>query len=170
MHTPLFRFAICGRAETPVVAARFRPTHLVTFIDPGDPRRVPARPDTVAPQRHLILECRDTPAGFVGSPTSAIVHRLLEMTRLLQTGDRPLFQCEAGIARSPAAALVALSQHLGPERADTALARVLEAQPFAWPNPEIVRIAADFLNHPDLVRVLNAFKQTAIRTCPKEIF
>jgi predicted protein tyrosine phosphatase len=167
---PLFQFAICSRTEVPRVAAALRATHLVTFIDPGDLDRVPVRPESVEPVAHLVIECRDTRQEIAGGPTVNTVGRLLAFTEHLRDDSRPLFQCEAGISRSAAGALAAVSQHVGPGRASRALAWVLSAQPFAWPNRDLVRLASDLLGHPDLLRTLDQYRAAQCRLGLGEIF
>lgn len=56
-----------------------------------------------------------------------------------------LIHCEAGVSRSPAAALIIYACWLGPGQEQEAMERVLAQRPVAMPNPRMVELADKML-------------------------
>jgi len=95
---------------------------------------------------HLILaaEDLDEPDGKTPVPTAADVERIIEFGRRHADGNL-LIHCNAGVARSTAAALAIIADRLGPGREAEALAEMLRLRPCAVPNLLIVRYADELL-------------------------
>jgi predicted protein tyrosine phosphatase len=128
--------------EMPVHVRERGVGYLVSVVQPAFQ---PARPPEVAPERHLRLEIDDisTPVEGAVLPERPHVHRLIEFLRRWP-GDEPLLiHCYAGISRSPAAALVALS--LWQDELEAARA-LRAAAPHAIPNARLIALADEVLD------------------------
>jgi predicted protein tyrosine phosphatase len=144
-----FRFDICGRPQAERLLAAGAITHLVSFRDVGAaPLRSAA---AVADRIELEFDDASSPdsAMFGYRPPQPedmqlLVHWFQERQAALRTGT-VLFQCEQGISRSPAAAMIALCV-LGASR-ESASRSVLRKQPRAVPNPLMLALAQPWLGN-----------------------
>lgn len=148
MHVESLRFDISGRAHAERILARGAVTHLVSFRDVGaTPLRVPSIVDRI----ELEFDDASSPASaaFGYRPPEAedlrlLVHWLREREAALKAGA-VLFQCEQGLSRSPAAAIIALCVLGHP--AQDARKQVLHKQPRAVPNPLMLSLAGPLLGN-----------------------
>lgn len=130
---------ICSLAEMPGHVRALQPSHLVSLLSTAEQ---PPTPDGFEPERHHRVEVNDISepmAGYV-LPQDDHISGLIGFLDGWQ-GDTPLLiHCFAGISRSTAAALIALTlRHDG--REEEAALRLREAAPHAQPNRRIVELA-----------------------------
>lgn len=134
---------VCNIHEMPWRVATLRPSHLVSLV----PREEqPPTPRGITADRHLRLEIDDVAEPFPGYvlPDTNHVAALIDFLRGWSGNQPILFHCLAGISRSTAAALIALT--LNAEGSETEAARTLrEAAPHARPNWRIIALADDAL-------------------------
>lgn len=79
-------------------------------------------------------------------PRESDVQTLMELAQNLRSSKgKVLIHCEAGISRSPAAALILYACWLGPGREREAMRRVLSQRPVAIPNRRMVELADHLL-------------------------
>ena len=130
---------ICSLFEMPLHVRALRPRYLVSLVQP---EFQPPTPREVSPARHLRVAVDDVSEpgdGFV-APEQAHVRELIEFLRLWGGASPLLLHCFAGISRSTAAALVALS--LDADGRELEAAQILrEAAPHAHPNALLVSLA-----------------------------
>jgi predicted protein tyrosine phosphatase len=109
--------------------------HIISIGAPGDP--TPAGFELCA--NGLRLEFHDD-TGDIG-PQRWHVEQVIDFgQRIQQEGGRLLVHCEAGISRSSAAALTVFATWLGVGK-EQAVNKIYAAQPYAWPNSQLVRHA-----------------------------
>ena len=78
--------------------------------------------------------------------TEVDVRTLMELAQNLRSSKgKVLIHCEAGVSRSPAAALILYACWLGPGREGEAMRRVLTQRPLALPNRRMVELADHLL-------------------------
>ena len=78
--------------------------------------------------------------------TELDVRTLMELAQNLRSSKgKVLIHCEAGVSRSPAAALILYACWLGPGREGEAMRRVLTQRPLALPNRRMVELADHLL-------------------------
>jgi len=130
---------------------------VVSILDPGSPEPVELR----AVDRRFLCTLRfhDVVEDIepLISPQASHIEKLLEFGCSLDGGAnrRLLIHCFAGLCRSTAAALILIAQsdpHGSPE---SAVARLLEIIPHAWPNARMVQLGDERLQlDGELVRAL----------------
>jgi predicted protein tyrosine phosphatase len=127
-------------ADVPMVVEAFRPSHMVTLLDPGHQIE---RPPSISPEAWLRLDIHDIHTATPGmtAPDEAAVHKLLTFAEGWDESAPMLIHCHAGISRSTATAyIVACARH--PHIDETAIALQLrEASPQAFPNRALVALA-----------------------------
>jgi predicted protein tyrosine phosphatase len=112
----------------------------VTFlvsIGHGDDQ-LPAGYDNVPRKLRLLVADVVTEEGASEEDVRKIIE-LAESVRGLS--GKVLIHCEAGVSRSPAAALIMYAYWLGPGHEAEAMRRVLAQRPVAIPNPRMVQLA-----------------------------
>ena len=106
------------------------------------------RPAVIAAERHLKLGVNDITFAGTGdliAPQEMHVRAIVDFARAWDRSAPLIVHCWMGVARSPAAAMIA-SLALFPEDDDEALAQRLRlASPYATPNMRLVEIADEFL-------------------------
>lgn len=130
---------VTNLADMPAHARTLRPSHLISLVE--TPHQ-PATPPGVSPDRHLRVEIHDITRSVPDCvmPEAHHVSRLLAFVATW-SGEAPmLVHCVAGISRSTAAALVALSTKSGLSEDDAAW-RLREAAPHAQPNARLIALA-----------------------------
>ncbi len=115
-------------------------TWLVSIGDQHD--ELPTGYDNVPRKLRLLVADVVTEEGASETDVGQII-RLAESVRWL-TG-KVLIHCEAGVSRSPAAALIMYACWLGPGREREAMGRVLAQRPVAMPNRRMVELADKIL-------------------------
>jgi predicted protein tyrosine phosphatase len=111
-------------------------TCLLSIGDTHDP--LPAGYDNVQIKLRLLFADVVTDEGA----TQEDVQRIILLAENLRGGTgKVLIHCEAGVSRSPAAALIIYACLLGPGREREAMARVLAQRPVAMPNRRMVELA-----------------------------
>lgn len=131
---------VCPKSKVATLSDQFRPSHLVTLLDPED--EMPT-PEGVPGHRHLKLGMHDTvrPAPGQTPPDELHVRELLIFARDWNRSQPMLVHCWAGISRSTASAF-AIACMLAPPGNELRIARLLrERAPHAHPNARIVAIA-----------------------------
>lgn len=74
--------------------------------------------------------------------TEADIRCLIDLAKRLKgSNGNVLIHCEAGVSRSPAAALILYTCLLGPGSERKSMDRVLRQRPFAMPNRRMVELA-----------------------------
>lgn len=130
---------ICNLRDMPQHVRKLRPGYLVSLVQP---EFQPPTPSEVRADRHLRVAVHDISEPEYGVVVPEEVH-VRELLAFLQgwPGDEPLLMhCYAGVSRSMAAALIALS--LEDDGREMEAARVLRAAaPHAQPNARIVALA-----------------------------
>lgn len=91
-------------------ATRIRATHALSLLDPDG---TPAPELGLPPERHLVLRFLDIEDGGWGhrrGPDTGIVEAIFRFAAGIPADGSVLVHCHAGISRSPAAALLMLSE------------------------------------------------------------
>jgi predicted protein tyrosine phosphatase len=131
------RIYVSSLAEMARHVRERRPGWLVSLVQPA---YQPPRPPEIAEARHLRVAVDDVSEPVEGTvlPGEAHVRELVAFLRSWPADEALLIHCFAGISRSTAAALIALTLH----RDEMDAARVLrERAPHAIPNARIVALA-----------------------------
>jgi predicted protein tyrosine phosphatase len=131
---------VCSLARLHQTVTHTGARHVVTLLK--DVHLV-HRPDTIAPDHHLVLGMDDVTEqidGFV-APADEHVARLISFVRGWNRAKPLVIHCYAGISRSTAGAYVAACV-LNPQRSELAIAQELRhASVTATPNRRIVTLA-----------------------------
>ena len=130
---------ICSLAEMPEHVRSLRPSHLVSLLSSAEQ---PPTPEGFMPERHHRVEVNDISQPMDGYvlPQDDHIARLLRFLDSWDGGGPLLVHCFAGISRSTAAALIALTfRHDGREQ--EAALRLRTAAPHAQPNRRMIELA-----------------------------
>ncbi len=133
------RIHVCGLDEMPRVVASAGPARLISMLPEY---AQPATPGSVAAADHLRLLVDDVDAPKRGYDVPSRDH-VDELIAFLRASDREasiVIHCLAGVSRSTAAALVALTVD-APGREHEAAALLRRTAPAADPNRRIVELA-----------------------------
>jgi predicted protein tyrosine phosphatase len=104
----------------------------------------PAGMGNIATRLRLVFE--DAASLEEGGSSRSDVQRLLLFAAHVDLARGGLIvQCQAGISRSSAAALIVMATILGPGRELEAARLVLQANPLARPNPLMLRVAGELM-------------------------
>ncbi|MBC7894080.1 MAG: hypothetical protein H7066_01635, partial [Cytophagaceae bacterium] len=102
---------VCPLSQVEAAIARWRPSHVVSVLDPGSP--FPELGDAYT-DRHLRLSFHDAHAAGAGITLATAEHMasLLDFVRRWNAAGPLLVHCRAGIGRSTATAFaIACAQH-----------------------------------------------------------
>jgi predicted protein tyrosine phosphatase len=134
---------VCNMQEMPWRVETLRPSHLVSLVPP---KEQPPTPRGLIAERHLRLEIDDITEPVPGHILPDVYHLATLIDFLMGwPGEKPiLFHCMAGISRSMAAALIALTRDAEGREAEAARA-LRKAAPQARPNPRMIALADDVL-------------------------
>ena len=130
---------ICSLAEMPGHVRALKPSHLVSLLSTAEQ---PPTPGGFEPERHHRVEVNDISQPMDGYvlPQDDHISGLIGFLDGWQGSTPLLIHCFAGISRSTAAALIALTlRHDG--REEEAALRLREAAPHAQPNRRIIELA-----------------------------
>ncbi len=148
-----FTMSICGLDELADEMESFRPSHIISILDPDDDCDDPL----IFPKEIKVLSLRffDLHAigGMVGTmlssrdraeyPSADHADAILDFGRNLPPEAKLLIHCWAGVSRSTAAAFILACLHLPP---DEAMHLILNLRPGAMPNRLIVRFSDKILS------------------------
>lgn len=142
--------------------AVYRPTHVVSLLDPGlAPEKVPSFDDSAKVFQRAFFDVEDTSAE---GPIAGVVEELVAfLSEWSQAGgeQRLLSHCHMGASRSTAAAYLAFALRHGPGAEAEAFAAFLGVANKPWPNLKIVTLADDILMRKGaLVAPLEAYRET----------
>lgn len=130
---------ICSLAEMPAHVRALNPSHLVSLLAA---EQQPPTPDGFARARHHRVEVNDISQPMDGYvlPQDDHIAGLIGFLEGWEGASPLLVHCFAGISRSTAAALIALTfRHDG--REEEAALRLREAAPHANPNRRMIELA-----------------------------
>lgn len=131
---------VCSLARLHRTVENTGARHVVTLLKDVD---LVQRPDTIAPDNHLVLGIDDIVEPIDGyvAPADEHVAKLISFVRSWDRGNPLVIHCYAGISRSTAGAFVAACV-LNPHRSELAIAQELRrASITATPNMRIVSLA-----------------------------
>ncbi len=134
------RLHVCSLAMIGDIVAKTGARSLVSLLSP---ETAVARPEAIAPERHLHLALSDIIAPMPGQvlPQKTHLDALLGFVRAWDRAEPMVIHCWAGVSRSTAAAYIAACA-LAPKRDEFAIARSLRAaSPTATPNARLVALA-----------------------------
>lgn len=130
---------ICSLAEMAAHVHALKPSHLVSLLAA---EQQPPTPDGFAPERHHRVTVNDISQPMDGYvlPQDDHIAQLIGFLEGWDGGAPLLVHCFAGISRSTAAALIALTfRHVG--REEEAAHRLRSAAPHANPNRRMIELA-----------------------------
>ncbi|HZE69251.1 MAG TPA: hypothetical protein VE135_06945 [Pyrinomonadaceae bacterium] len=136
---------VASRSEAgDILSSQQRCAEVTCLISIGEPNdELPLGYQNISNRVRFLFA--DTLAAELGA-TEGDVRNLIEIARNLRSSrGKVLIHCEAGISRSPAAALILYACWLGPGREDEAMRRVLAQRPLAIPNRRMVELADHLL-------------------------
>ncbi len=166
MHRIKTDLVICGLHEIDGTLDE-RVTHVLSILDPGTPE--PAKFAELPDDQILRLRFHDIVEDY--QPLSE-APRPAHVSAILKFGDaaarahhRLLIHCHMGISRSTAAAVMLLAKES--RDADTAVTRVTELRPAAWPNLRMIEFADEQLGlDRSLVRAVRRHHAEVLRRRP----
>lgn len=144
MGEPEIKIEVASRPEAAdILSSPTRCAEVTCLVSIGDLHdQLPAGYDNVPRKLRLLVADVMTEEGATQEDVQQII-RLAESLRL-NTG-KVLIHCEAGVSRSPAAALIMYACWLGPGHERQAMDRVLTQRPAAIPNRRMVELADGLL-------------------------
>lgn len=144
MSVPEIMIEVASRPEAgDILSSPGRCAEVTCLVSIGDQQdQLPAGYDNVHRKLRLLVADVVTEEGASEADVRQIIE-LAESVRPL-TG-KVLIHCEAGVSRSPAAALIMYACWLGPGREREAMRRVLAQRPMAMPNRRMVELADKML-------------------------
>jgi predicted protein tyrosine phosphatase len=130
---------VCGLDEMPECVRALRPGYLVSLVQSAFQ---PPTPAGIRADRHLRVAIDDVSAPIHGyvTPGESDVQKLIDFLRSWPGDEALLLHCYAGVSRSTAAALIALTLNADGREMEAAHA-LREAAPHAQPNPRIIALA-----------------------------
>ncbi|MBN2371170.1 MAG: hypothetical protein JXO72_11860 [Vicinamibacteria bacterium] len=137
---------VASRARTgKILCSRRHRAAFAYLVSIGAPSERPPAGMRNAPMR-LRLVFEDAQTEEEGGASRDDIERLVRFARRIDLGRGGLLvQCQAGISRSSAAAMIVLSVILGPGREDEAVQRVMDVRSEARPNRRMLAIADEIL-------------------------
>ena len=144
MAVPEIMIEVASRPEAAdILSSPCRCAEVTCLVSIGDRHdQLPVGYDNVHRKLRLLVADVVTEEGASEGDVWQIIE-LAESVRRL-TG-KVLIHCEAGVSRSPAAALIMYACWLGPGREREAMRRVLAQRPMAMPNRRMVELADKML-------------------------
>jgi predicted protein tyrosine phosphatase len=139
MDCPEIIIEITGRLEASTILTSPGRAEFVYLLSIGDQHDdLPDGYDKVPRKLRLLVADVVTEEGASERDVERIIE-LAESIRALK--GKVLIHCEAGVSRSPAAALIMYAYWLGPGAEQEAMRRVLAQRPVAIPNRRMVALA-----------------------------
>lgn len=155
MDSPAINIEVVSREEAnTILTSADECSKIIFLISIGAPEDDLPKGYSNVPNR-LRLLFGDTVTAEHGA-TEADIQCLIDLAnRLRGSNGNVLIHCEAGVSRSPAAALILYTCLLGPGSERTSMDLVLRQRPFAMPNRRMVELADRLLGREGrLVNVL----------------
>jgi predicted protein tyrosine phosphatase len=137
------RIYVCGIDEMADRVEELRPARLVSLLPDEQQPETPLGFDSALHLRVAIDDVDRPEPGWI-APTRTHMVELMRFLRAAPPEESILLHCLAGVSRSPAAALIALTLS-APGREDEAALLLRGAAPFADPNRLMIEIADDVL-------------------------
>lgn len=140
MGIPEIIIEVASRPEAgDILCSPSRCAGVTCLLSIGDAQdQLPAGYDNIESKLRLLVADVVTEEGA----TDGDVRRIIQLAESLrQKTGKVLIHCEAGVSRSPAAALIMYACWLGPGREREAMRRVLAQRPMAIPNRRMVELA-----------------------------
>lgn len=158
---------ICGLGEIDGMLDE-RVTHVLSILDPGTPE--PPKFAGLPPEQLLRLRFHDViedDQPLTDAPRLAHIDAILKFgEEAARAHHRILIHCHMGISRSTAAAIMLLAKES--RDAHTAVTRVTELRPIAWPNLRMIEIADERLGFErTLVHAVRRHHARALRRKPE---
>src|SRR5215475_5416392 len=144
MSVPQVMIEVASRAEAAdILSCPQRCAEVTCLISIGaENDQLPDGYDNVENKLRLLVNDVVTEEGA----TEGDVLQIVQAAESLRTATgKVLVHCEAGVSRSPAAALIMYACWLGPGQEQEAMGRVLAQRPLAMPNPRMVELADKML-------------------------
>lgn len=134
---------ICGHRELAGLADKFRPTHIVSVVDPDATPAEIALPAALAQLPRHVVPVWDDLSGpdDPDAPPAAELTRLLDWTAALRASARLIVHCSQGISRSPAIAYGILRGDMSHAEAVQIISTV---RPQATPSPALLALWTRF--------------------------
>lgn len=134
---------ICCLDDVRSVVKNFRPTAVVSLLPAAEQRPTPRG---IAPNRHHRVEIDDIAMKVRGQTLAHRLHMqaLIDFLRSCDPRESLLVHCFAGVSRSPAAALIALTLDAPGREGDAAMLLRQHAR-HANPNTRLLQLADDAL-------------------------
>ncbi len=134
---------VCGLYEMPGYVRSLRPGYLVSLVQP---EFQPPTPAEIEVERHLRIAVHDVSEAALGAvvPEEEHIRALVTFLGRRSRDEGLLIHCYAGISRSTAAALIALSLDMDGREMEAARS-LRRAAPHAQPNRRIVALADQIL-------------------------
>lgn len=133
------RICVCGLDDMPQMVDQIRAGRLISLLpaaeQPPTPRQLKA-----SDHLRLLIDDIDRPQPGFCAPGRLHVEKLLGFLHASPPTASLVIHCLAGVSRSPAAALIALSLD-APGREREAASLLRRAAPFASPNRLLVQLA-----------------------------
>lgn len=134
---------VSSRNQVSKITSKVGATHVLSLLDPG--KRPWLHPSTSS-QNWKLLTFEDVEdPSYDRAPTQEHVEQILAWARKLPNDTVLLVHCEAGISRSPAAALAILVQYHGVDKIDQCLDLLFGVRPESAPNLLIAKYADELL-------------------------
>ena len=141
MGSTAINIEVVGREEANIILASPEECSKISFlVSIGAPEDVlPIGYSNVSDRLRLLFG--DTVTEEHGA-TEADIRCLIDLAKRLKgSNGNVLIHCEAGVSRSPAAALILYTCLLGPGSERESMDLVLRQRPFAMPNRRMVELA-----------------------------
>ena len=139
MTAPEMVIEVASRPEAAAILTSPRCAEISCLLSIGHGNdELPEGYDNVVNKLRLLVADVVSEEGATENDVRKII---LLAERLRGASGKLLIHCEAGVSRSPAAALIIYACWLGPGQEQEAMERVLAQRPVAMPNPRMVELA-----------------------------
>jgi predicted protein tyrosine phosphatase len=146
MSNATLNITVCGLLELNDYSS-VECDYIVSILDPDTPE--PEALSTFGPHSRCTLRFHDAVSeqGSLILPESHHIRQLLTFGSPIKPQHHVLVHCFAGLCRSTAAALLLLAQSDRASAPQTAVRRLLEIAPHAWPNARMLQLGDEILGY-----------------------